>query len=85
VVLYEYEGDWLDDLPNGEGKSTSAPPPHGDGETYDGSWLRGQRHGLGTAIYPNGDCYIGDWRHGERQGSGSLAHTASEGSYAATV
>lgn len=78
VVVWSYEGSWRDDLPNGQGKSVSAMPPHASGEVYEGSWLRGKRHGRGKCSYLGGECYVGDWRHGERQGVGSLAHKAKE-------
>ena len=81
VEVFSYEGTYVNDCQCGSGKSVQAPPPHGNGETYEGGFLRGERHGFGKCVYPNGDCYIGDWRHGEKDGAGSLAHTATEGSY----
>ena len=71
-----YDGQWVADLPSGDGRLVCDPPPLGSGEVYEGQWLRGERHGTGTCFYLNGDCYVGDWRHGRRQGTGSLAHTA---------
>ena len=44
------------------------------GEWYEGEWLRGRRHGRGTAVFPNGECYVGDWVEGVRRGVGYLAH-----------
>ena len=44
------------------------------GEWYEGEWIRGRRHGKGTAVFPNGECYVGDWVEGVRKGVGYLAY-----------
>ena len=82
--MFSYKGSWVGDLQSGQGTSVETPAPLGNGEAYEGMWLRGLRHGFGKCTYPNGDCYVGDWWHGQRQGAGSLAHTAKEGSYTAS-
>jgi hypothetical protein len=41
-----------------------------DGSSYQGSWLRDQKHGLGRKQYPNGDCYEGLWCFNKPHGPG---------------
>ncbi|MCJ1377984.1 hypothetical protein MMC17_001080 [Xylographa soralifera] len=46
-----YSGEWVDDLPNGEGKMVYAKT----GNTYTGGWLNGKRHGKGTMYFEVAD------------------------------
>jgi hypothetical protein len=39
---------------------------------YDGAWLDGKMHGIGTYTYFNGSTYEGNWRNGLRHGRGQL-------------
>ncbi|PFH36213.1 MORN repeat-containing protein [Besnoitia besnoiti] len=42
------------------------------GETYDGQWKRGRRHGEGECIASSGVRYQGEWREGRPHGEGVL-------------
>ncbi|MCJ1284158.1 hypothetical protein MMC26_003489 [Xylographa opegraphella] len=46
-----YRGEWVDDLPNGQGKMVYAKT----GNTYTGGWLNGKRHGKGTMYFEVAD------------------------------
>ena len=46
-----YSGQWMDDLPNGQGKMVYAKT----GNTYTGGWLNGKRHGKGTMYFEMAD------------------------------
>ncbi len=41
------------------------------GERYVGEYAEGQRHGLGTYIWPNGDVYIGEFKNNVFHGLGT--------------
>jgi len=43
-----------------------------NGDSYDGNWLHGLRHGKGTMKYHSGDFYTGEWDHDKRHGEGVL-------------
>ena len=34
------------------------------GESYEGDWVNGKRHGNGRAVMPDGTRYQGEWRAG---------------------
>jgi len=69
----KYVGEWDGDRFNGRGKMTWA-----DGDSYEGSYKSGQRHGLGTYITTSGtlnncpDCtkYQGYWKENDKHGFG---------------
>ena len=68
-----YRGSFVNDLREGQGTLSFAPPPnsvHEDGGEYVGDWLQDEMHGTGTRRYPNGDVYMGDYVKGMRQGQG---------------
>lgn len=44
-----YEGDWVDDKYDGEGKYFWP-----DGNMYQGEWVNGERNGQGKMIFANG-------------------------------
>jgi hypothetical protein len=71
VKTYEngdrYEGELVDDRPQGRGVGTYA-----NGNRYDGEWVGGRRHGRGVFLYANGSRYDGEWIDGKRQGRGTL-------------
>ena len=46
------EGTWAMDKMNGHGKCVL-----GDGRTYVGDWLDGEKHGSGKYTWPTGDVY----------------------------
>ena len=39
---------------------------------YEGAFLDGKRHGLGTRRYGNGDVYTGGWKEGKKSGHGTI-------------
>ena len=43
----KYEGEWKDDLPEGNGTMTYVP----SGNKYEGGWMAGRRHGKGIMYY----------------------------------
>ena len=45
-----------------------------NGEIYEGQFLNGMRHGLGTCIYVNGDMYEGEWSEGLCHGEGLISN-----------
>jgi MORN repeat. len=43
---------------------------------YEGTWKKGQRHGLGTYVYTvTGTKFMGTWDDGKMQGPGQLVHS----------
>jgi len=56
-----YEGEWKGDKPHGYGKKFF-PRTH---DRHEGSYSRGERHGLGIYLWANGDKYSGDWDTGK--------------------
>lgn len=65
---YKYEGEFVDDLPNGRGDLYNLNP--NAQYIYAGEWSNGLRQGYGDALYPNGDSYYGEWGNDEYQGIG---------------
>lgn len=41
------------------------------GETYEGGWYHGRRHGNGICVYADGSMYEGMWINGREHGQGS--------------
>ena len=72
VYLGELSVVWSPDspiyhwMPNGRGKVR-----HG-GQSYDGEWLFGKKHGRGQMVWPNGQSYDGEWACGQMHGRGSM-------------
>ena len=64
---YEYEGEWKDNRPDGEGVAKWP-----DGRIYQGQWKAGFMHGEGSEFEANGDSYVGDWKYGVRDGNGTF-------------
>lgn len=46
-------GDYKDDMPNGNGVYTYA-----SGDTYDGDWVNGKRHGTGSYTYSRSNAKV---------------------------
>ena len=67
VFQSEYEGNYADNMKDGEGKMT-----YPDGGIYEGHWKFDKRHGDGVYWYPNGDIYSGEWRFGQKHGRASF-------------
>lgn len=61
-----YEGEWRDNLPQGEGKITWA-----DGTEYVGEWKDGKAEGRGTSTWADGFTYVGEWKDFKRHGQGT--------------
>ena len=53
---HKYEGQWLNDLMNGEGVFHFA-----DGRLYQGHYKDGRKEGYGVQTWPNGQKYEGQW------------------------
>ncbi|MCZ6617127.1 MAG: hypothetical protein O7E57_03260 [Gammaproteobacteria bacterium] len=70
-----YRGNWLKDLPNGQGAYHST-----DGARYDGEWFNGLRHGVGTYTDAEGNHYEGDWLRDNPHGFGTMT-SPDESSY----
>ncbi len=62
-----YNGGWLNDLPNGEGRFNDA-----NGAVYTGSWFDGRRQGQGTYTDGHGSRYKGEWFDDVPDGFGTL-------------
>ena len=45
-----------------------------DGAAYEGEWLLGKRHGMGTHRGAHGDEYRGGWQRDLRHGPGALRY-----------
>jgi len=59
---YVYEGEFLNDLPNGSGKETRR------GIAYEGSFASGYYSGSGKLTFPNGRQYIGNFLNHQYNG-----------------
>jgi len=51
-----YEGDWVNDMYDGQGVKIYA-----NGNKYNGHWSRGVKKGMGQFTYNNGTRYDGNW------------------------
>lgn len=54
---------------HGQGKFKWASGPTA-GDTYEGQWKHGKRHGEGKYTYASGDFYVGSWRDDIMDGKG---------------
>ncbi len=62
-----YEGEYLEDTWDGQGKFTFY-----DGSTYEGAVIDGTFGDFGRRIYENGDVYVGQWDQYDKEGLGVL-------------
>ena len=60
-----YEGYWLDDKINIQGKLSLS-----NGDIYEGEWKDDKANGYGTYIKKNGDSYSGYWVNDKQNGEG---------------
>ncbi|CAF1336171.1 unnamed protein product [Didymodactylos carnosus] len=60
-----YEGDTVNDIPNGRGVCVWPTGTH-----YTGEWKDGKKHHRGTYTYTNGDRYAGEYKGGKIHGRG---------------
>ncbi|KAI5060020.1 hypothetical protein GOP47_0024440 [Adiantum capillus-veneris] len=75
MPVYFYEGDWMDDLSSGRGKSVWMSNELEDNSNhllnyYVGEYERGLRHGKGTFYYASGAIYKGEWAENKKNGVG---------------
>lgn len=63
----EYQGEWLNGKPHGEGLLVTLK-----GDRYLGEFENGLFHGYGEMHYGNGDVYEGEWVRGMPNGEGTL-------------
>ena len=68
-----YEGDWANDVYNGQGKLTKP----NDGK-YVGNFREGFFDGKGSLEYNNGDKYEGEFEKGKREGQGKFTFRSGE-------
>ncbi|MBF0345133.1 MAG: hypothetical protein HQL06_13005 [Nitrospirae bacterium] len=64
---YEYEGDWKDGNPNGQGTCI-----YTTNSVYTGEWKDGKQSGQGTRTYSDGRKYVGQFKYGSPNGFGAL-------------
>ena len=74
----KYEGEFSNDNRNGFilnmliiNKGYGIMRIDGDRESYEGDWVRGEKHGRGTYKFNNGDQYSGQWENSMRYGRGT--------------
>ena len=62
-----YEGEFFNDLFNGEGKIT-----YENGDVFNGHWVDGLKHGYGELRSKNGKIYKGQYENDEKTGDGTM-------------
>ncbi|XP_021774455.1 phosphatidylinositol 4-phosphate 5-kinase 6-like [Chenopodium quinoa] len=70
-----YTGQWIDNLPHGNGKYL-----WNDGCMYVGEWQKGKAMGKGRFTWPSGATYEGEFKRGYMDGIGTYT-SANENSY----
>lgn len=63
----DYTGQWLDNLPHGQGMEILST-----GERYHGNYKFGEKHGQGSYIWEENCHYSGDFVHNMMTGRGRL-------------
>ena len=63
----EYDGEWVDDKMEGQGRYVFA-----SGSTYTGNWKAGMMHGKGLKKNPDGTYYDGEWEQNLYHGEGTF-------------
>jgi len=69
----QYEGEFQNDKPHGQGLVRFS-----SGGRYVGEFRDGQRNGQGVYTYPSGDRYVGEFRDGQRNGRGVYLYPSGE-------
>lgn len=62
-----YEGEFFNNLFNGEGKLT-----YENGDVFEGQWVNGLKHGYGELRCKNGKIYKGQYENDEKTGEGTM-------------
>jgi len=66
----QYEGNWVNDQMDGQGKYYFE-----SGDYYDGNWKADKKNGQGTYYYAATEqYYVGGWQADKKQGSGDLTY-----------
>lgn len=74
---FAYEGQWVNDQPNGEGVEI-----YPDGSRYEGSFVNGVKEdNSATYKWANGKTYKGPFRNGYMEGQGRLWMQGGKGEY----
>jgi len=60
-----YEGQWKDDLQDGQGYEIRP-----EGGSYRGIYSKGKKHGKGKYVYADGSKYDGEWVDNQIDGLG---------------
>jgi len=60
-----YEGEWKNNMMDGQGKQVFK-----DGRSYVGEFKKDKKHGHGTYTWSDGKSYTGGWFNGEQHGEG---------------
>ncbi|MCB0708408.1 MAG: WG repeat-containing protein [Chitinophagaceae bacterium] len=68
-----YEGEVVNNVPNGKGKMTFT-----SGTVYEGDFVNGKYEGKGKYTFSNGDFYEGGFVNGKRSGKGKLTYTSGK-------
>jgi hypothetical protein len=55
-----YEGDFVSNMKQGQGTIVWTSGSY-SGDSYEGQWHHGMKHGFGTYKYHCGDIYVGEW------------------------
>ncbi|CAF1241585.1 unnamed protein product [Adineta steineri] len=66
----KYDGEWKNNMKNGEGTLVYA-----DGGQYAGSWVDDERNGHGVNKWSDGRVYTGDWQDNKQHGDGTMTYT----------
>jgi len=64
-----YNGDWLNDNKNGEGRMI-----YSNDDVYFGDWLNDKKNGIGIMSYANHDIYEGNWKDDKKNGNGKMIY-----------
>jgi hypothetical protein len=64
-INVEYVGDCLNGLAHGRGNAKGI-------DTYEGEFKQGNKHGIGTYIWPDGPRYQGNYADDRRNGFGTM-------------
>ena len=78
-----YDGEAINEIPNGKGRKA-----YQNGDLYEGDWKDGKCHGKGKMTYVGGNVYEGEWKDGKCHGKGKMTYadgTVKEGEFKTAV